>query len=55
MSPTASFFNSLKNERVHRTRYLAKADAIADLFDYIERRKPSCIVAVRGERGSYNA
>ena len=33
---TESFFNSLKNERVHGTRYRTKADAIADLFDYIE-------------------
>lgn len=31
-----SFFNSLKNERVHSTRYSSHADAKADLFDYIE-------------------
>ena len=31
-----SFFNSLKNERVHGTRYETRDDAIADLFAYIE-------------------
>jgi putative transposase len=35
-APTESFFNSLKNERVHGTRYATRADATADLFDYIE-------------------
>ncbi len=35
-APTESFFNSLKNERVHGTRYRTKAEATADLFDYIE-------------------
>jgi putative transposase len=35
-APTESFFNSLKNERVHGTRYLTRDAAIADLFDYIE-------------------
>jgi putative transposase len=35
-APTESFFNSLKNERVHGTRYATREDAIADLFDYIE-------------------
>lgn len=35
-APTESFFNSLKNERVHGTRYRTRADAEADLFDYIE-------------------
>ena len=35
-APTESFFNSLKNERVHGTRYSTKAAAEADLFDYIE-------------------
>ena len=35
-APSESFFNSLKNERVHGTRYRTKAEAIADLFDYIE-------------------
>jgi putative transposase len=35
-APTESFFNSLKNERVHGTRYETRADAIADVFDYIE-------------------
>ena len=31
-----SFFNSLKNERVHGRRYATRDEAIADLFDYIE-------------------
>lgn len=35
-APTESFFNSLKNERVHGTRYSTRAVAEADLFDYIE-------------------
>jgi Transposase and inactivated derivatives len=35
-APMESFFNSLKNERVHGTRYASREDAIADLFDYIE-------------------
>jgi len=35
-APTESFFNSLKNERVHGTRYETRAEATADLFDYIE-------------------
>jgi putative transposase len=35
-APTESFFNSLKNERVHGTRYRTKDEAKADLFDYIE-------------------
>ena len=35
-APTESFFNSLKNERVHGTRYATREEAIADLFDYIE-------------------
>jgi putative transposase len=35
-APTESFFNSLKNERVHGTRYATRAKAVADLFDYIE-------------------
>jgi putative transposase len=26
----------LKNERVHDTRYASRAEAVADLFDYIE-------------------
>jgi transposase InsO family protein len=46
-APTKSFFNSLKNERGHGTRYATRADAEADLFQYIEvfynrrRRHPS--------------
>jgi len=35
-APTESFFNSLKNERGHGTRYATREEAIADLFDYIE-------------------
>jgi len=35
-APTESFFNSLKNERVHGTRYDTHDAARADLFDYIE-------------------
>lgn len=35
-APTESFFNSLKNERVHGTRYATRAEAMTDLFDYIE-------------------
>ncbi len=35
-APTESFFNSLKNERVHGTSYPTRADAQADLFQYIE-------------------
>ena len=35
-APTESFFNSLKNERVHGTRYDTRADAESDLFEYIE-------------------
>lgn len=31
-----SFFNNLKNERVHGQRYATRAYARADLFDYIE-------------------
>jgi len=35
-APTESFFNSLKNERVLGSRYRTRADAKADLFQYIE-------------------
>lgn len=35
-APTESFFNSLKNERVHGTRYPTREAAIQDLFEYIE-------------------
>lgn len=31
-----SFFNSLKNERVHGTRYATRVEARANVFDYIE-------------------
>ena len=47
-APTESFFNSLKNERVHGARYDTRDEAIADVFDYIEpfynrRRKHSTL------------
>ncbi len=35
-APTESFFNSLKNERVHEQRYRTRQAAITDLFQYIE-------------------
>ena len=35
-APTESFFNSLKNERVHGTKYRTREEAKADLFEYIE-------------------
>ncbi len=35
-APTESFFNSLKNERVHGARYTTRDEAITDLFEYIE-------------------
>lgn len=35
-APSESFFNSLKNERVHTQRYVTHEQARADLFDYIE-------------------
>jgi putative transposase len=35
-APTESFFNSLKNERIHGSRYRTRADAKADVFEYIE-------------------
>ena len=35
-APSESFFNSLKNERVHGCRYRTREEARADLFDYIE-------------------
>lgn len=31
-----SFFNILKNERVHIQRYTTRNQSLADLFDYIE-------------------
>lgn len=34
-APTESFFNSLKNERVHGVRYATRAEAASDLFQYI--------------------
>jgi transposase InsO family protein len=35
-APTESFFNSLKGERVHGTAYATRANAQAELFEYIE-------------------
>lgn len=35
-APAESFFNSLKNERVHGSRYRTRSDAKADVFQYIE-------------------
>ena len=35
-APTESFFNSLKNERVHGTRYATRQAAEADAFEYLE-------------------
>ena len=35
-APTESFFNSLKNERVHGARYGTRNEARADVFEYIE-------------------
>ena len=35
-APTESFFNSLKNERIHASRYRPRSDARADVFEYIE-------------------
>lgn len=35
-SPTESFFNSLKNERVFGARYQTRDQARADIFEYIE-------------------
>jgi transposase InsO family protein len=34
-APTESFFNSLKNERVHGVRYATRDEAESDLFQYI--------------------
>lgn len=35
-APSESFFSTLKNERAHGTTYATRADAQADLFEYIE-------------------
>jgi hypothetical protein len=34
-APSESFFNSLKNERVHGTRYETRDAARADVFEYM--------------------
>ena len=43
---SVSFCNSLKNERVHGSRYGTRGEAQADRFDYIEpfynRRRKHC-------------
>jgi len=54
-APTESFFSSLKNERVHATRYLTHQEAKADLFEYIEvfynrRRRHSSLGLVSPEQ-----
>lgn len=36
-APAEGFFGMLKRERVNRRRYLTRADARSDVFDYIER------------------
>lgn len=35
-APMESFFNSLKNERVHTQRYVTRDQARQDIFEYIE-------------------
>lgn len=35
-APTENLLNSLKNKRVHGARYATRAEAVTDLFDYIE-------------------
>jgi putative transposase len=35
-APTESFFNSLKNERIHGRRYRTRAEARTEVFQYIE-------------------
>ena len=35
-APSESWFNSLKNERVHGRRYATRTEATADIFEYIE-------------------
>ena len=35
-APTESYFNSLKNERVHGGDYRTREEARADVFEYIE-------------------
>ena len=35
-APAESFFGLLKRERVNRRRYITRADARADIFEYIE-------------------
>jgi len=50
------FFGLLKRERVHRRHYLTRAQARADLFDYIERfhnpRRKRKLVALKQEQST---
>ena len=51
-----SFFATLKRERVYRRRYRSRAEARADLFDYIEvfynrQRRHSLLGHRTGNRG----
>ncbi len=54
-APAESFFNSLKNERVHGTRYRTRAEATIDLFDYSEpfynRKRLHSTLGYRSPRG----
>ena len=45
---TESFFNSLKNELIHGNRYRTRADAKADVFQYIEVFYNRCRHSGRG-------
>ena len=51
---TESFFGLLKRERVNRRQYRTRAEARADVFDYIERfhnpRKARKIEQIRKEK-----
>ncbi|GAB6852719.1 hypothetical protein JCM10599A_65230 [Paraburkholderia kururiensis] len=46
-APTESFFNGVKNERVHATRYQTHQDAKTDLFEYIEGFTTAVVVIRR--------
>lgn len=58
-APTESFFNSLKNERVHDTRYETRDEAKADLFEYIElfynRSRRHSALAGKSPAAAYDA
>lgn len=58
-APTESFFNSLKNERVHGSRYHTHAEVKADVFQYIEMfynrvRRHSTLGQISPERFLHN-